>query len=204
VDSTSSDKENTRSAGVKSKTAGSSDSSSSDSSESRPYILKRSSSLSDSRVNQPDKPPFSESLISVAEIPNVDSIETHRSTAPALHSSSLPEVKLAHNMMIFIFTFIPSYSAKTVSLTGTFDDWSKSVEMIKTEDSWKGQILLNPRMTYEYKFVVDGIWLIDTSRCQKIDQVGNINNYLDIDSNEGMYISSTNSSRTNCDRYSIA
>jgi hypothetical protein len=140
----------------------------------------RSSSLHSSSLPEVISPkePATRRLKSLND---VDASKTHTTTkagSPPL-DDSLPK-------MIFVFTFIPSYSAKTVSLTGSFDDWSKSIEMINTEGSWKGHVLLDPRSSYAYKFVVDGIWLIDVEKAVEIDEVGNINNFLAVDSDEGM------------------
>lgn len=44
---------------------------------------------------------------------------------------------------------------------------------------------LDPTKTYEYKFVVDGIWLIDSTRSRRSDEIGNVNNYLAVNSDEG-------------------
>ncbi|KAL3900043.1 MAG: hypothetical protein SGCHY_001616 [Lobulomycetales sp.] len=88
--------------------------------------------------------------------------------------------------MLFLFTLVPPHDARSVFLTGSFDDWSKSIEMHQSNSgNWTAQVLLDPARTYEYKFVVDGIWIADSSRTRKCDEMGNINNFLKVDSTEG-------------------
>ena len=59
--------------------------------------------------------------------------------------------------------------AREVSVAGTFNEWDPSSRPLKkeTEGNWKITFYL-PAGTYEYRFVVDGIWTDDpscTARC---------------------------------------
>ncbi len=72
--------------------------------------------------------------------------------------------------------------AKNVSLTGSFNNWSKSADPMKRnrEGTWT-KIKVLPRGTHEYKFVVDGEWILDThnhtttTRCD-----GTVNNVIEL------------------------
>ncbi len=51
--------------------------------------------------------------------------------------------------------------AKVVVLTGTFNNWNTSeLIMEKTETGWQVPFVLAPG-NYEYKFIVDGTWILD-------------------------------------------
>lgn len=52
-----------------------------------------------------------------------------------------------------------------VFLTGSFNDWSETKKPLKeTAEGWfSGYLLLHPG-TYEYKFIVDGEWRVDSER----------------------------------------
>jgi len=59
--------------------------------------------------------------------------------------------------------------AREVSVAGTFNDWDPSRRPLQREadGNWKITFYL-PAGTYEYRFVVDGIWTDDpscTTRC---------------------------------------
>lgn len=76
-----------------------------------------------------------------------------------------------------LYTFRWGGPANEVFVTGTFDDWSKSVKLDKRADVFEKAVKL-PKMRTEYKFVVDGQWIIDgTARVQEFEQ-GLYNNLL--------------------------
>ena len=71
-------------------------------------------------------------------------------------------------------------TARHVSLVGDFNNWdTKKHPMQKnTKGQWKKTIILRPG-TYEYKFWVDGEWMIDGSndnRCA--NKFGTLNNLV--------------------------
>jgi len=53
----------------------------------------------------------------------------------------------------------PSTDPAEVVLTGTFDDWTKSVPLTKTETGFTGTIQIPWGSEVQYKFVVDGNWV---------------------------------------------
>ncbi|KAI9373721.1 hypothetical protein BJX61DRAFT_532948 [Aspergillus egyptiacus] len=77
------------------------------------------------------------------------------------------------------YTFRWPYNANEVFVTGTFDDWGKTIKLDKKGDAFEKQVHLP--VTGEklhYKFVVDGIWTTDNRLPEEDDGSSNINNVL--------------------------
>lgn len=74
--------------------------------------------------------------------------------------------------------FTWNHGGSTVVLTGTFDGWSQSIQMAKDLDIWRKTILLDPKQTYEFKYVVDGVWRCSMDWDTNKDTSGNINNII--------------------------
>ncbi len=61
----------------------------------------------------------------------------------------------------YLFKLSGFKDASKVFLAGSFNGWnSKELEMVKVKDGWQLDYYLGPG-TYEYKFIVDGKWIID-------------------------------------------
>ncbi|HST52009.1 MAG TPA: glycogen-binding domain-containing protein [Pyrinomonadaceae bacterium] len=71
--------------------------------------------------------------------------------------------------------------ASVVVLTGTFNEWNQSQLVFGREgDAWVCRIDLDPGV-YQYKFVVDGNWLLDPSNPETAeDEAGNVNNVIEV------------------------
>ncbi|EED23914.1 conserved hypothetical protein [Talaromyces stipitatus ATCC 10500] len=69
--------------------------------------------------------------------------------------------------------------ATEVYVTGTFDDWGKTVRLEKNGDVFEKEVHL-PTIDgkIQYKFVVDGSWVTDSDARQESDGHNNINNVL--------------------------
>ncbi|KAJ3462779.1 hypothetical protein MRS44_007565 [Fusarium solani] len=77
------------------------------------------------------------------------------------------------------FTFKWEHPADEVYVTGTFDDWTKSVKLEKTGDVFSKTVdLKDASSKIYYKFVVDGNWVINQSAPNEPDTQGNVNNFL--------------------------
>ncbi|CAK9436772.1 uncharacterized protein LODBEIA_P12940 [Lodderomyces beijingensis] len=78
------------------------------------------------------------------------------------------------------YTFKWPKGPEAVTVTGTFDDWSKSLPLVKEADgSFALQVPLPPKKeTVLYKYVVDGIWKVNTGEKITRDEEGNENNVL--------------------------
>ncbi len=71
-------------------------------------------------------------------------------------------------------------NAKFVSLAGSFNDWSQWHHIMQRQDgAWVCQLDLEPG-TYEYKFVVDGIWILDETNPKTVYENGHHNSVLEI------------------------
>ncbi|KIY03054.1 uncharacterized protein Z520_01520 [Fonsecaea multimorphosa CBS 102226] len=77
----------------------------------------------------------------------------------------------------FIFKW-PHPEANDVHVTGTFDDWGKSVKLDKVGDIWEKEVDLPTDKKIYYKFVVNDQWIIDPEAPQEDDGRGNVNNVL--------------------------
>ncbi|OOQ91767.1 hypothetical protein PEBR_09436 [Penicillium brasilianum] len=76
------------------------------------------------------------------------------------------------------FTFKWPHSANEVFVTGTFDDWGKTVKLDRVGDIFAKEVSLPTDKKIHYKFVVDGIWTTDSHARQENDGHDNINNVL--------------------------
>ncbi|KAH8423906.1 carbohydrate-binding module family 48 protein [Aspergillus melleus] len=77
------------------------------------------------------------------------------------------------------YTFRWPHDANEVYVTGTFDDWGKTVQLEKKGDFFEKEVHLSPTdEKLHYKFVVDGTWTTDTTAPEEDDGSNNINNVL--------------------------
>ncbi|KAJ5950666.1 Immunoglobulin E-set [Penicillium vulpinum] len=76
------------------------------------------------------------------------------------------------------FTFQWPYNASEVFVTGTFDDWGKTVKLDRVGDIFVKEVTISPVQKVHYKFVVDGIWTTDANAPQEDDGHNNTNNVL--------------------------
>ncbi|CAO3589706.1 unnamed protein product [Absidia cylindrospora] len=72
------------------------------------------------------------------------------------------------------------HGGQEVFVTGTFDQWNKSLKMEKQPDGRFVANLQSNDKTILYKFVVDGVWKHDGNQTIEKDKDGNINNVLRI------------------------
>jgi hypothetical protein len=71
--------------------------------------------------------------------------------------------------------------ASVVVLAGSFNNWNQSQLLFGREGGeWVCRIDLDPGV-YQYKFIVDGNWLLDPSNPETAeDEAGNVNNVLEV------------------------
>ncbi|KAF1962428.1 hypothetical protein CC80DRAFT_400399 [Byssothecium circinans] len=77
-------------------------------------------------------------------------------------------------------TLVREHAANEVFVTGTFDDWKKTVQLQKEDGIFKKTVEL-PKEKVLYKFVVDGAWITNDSAPRESDESGNHNNVLSPD-----------------------
>ncbi|KAL8884170.1 MAG: hypothetical protein Q9192_006910, partial [Flavoplaca navasiana] len=109
--------------------------------------------------------------------------QTPPETSPLLKATSdssweEPEI-IPGGMGNFVFRW--DRPAGEVYVTGTFDDWAKSVKLDKEGDGFAKRVELPLNQNISYKFVVDGTWCTSTEEPQETDQDGNVNNILTSD-----------------------
>ncbi|KAJ5188474.1 Immunoglobulin E-set [Penicillium cf. griseofulvum] len=76
------------------------------------------------------------------------------------------------------FTFKWPGNASEVFVTGTFDDWGKTVKLDRVGDIFVKEVTISPVQKVHYKFVVDGIWTTDPNIREEEDGHNNVNNVL--------------------------
>ncbi|PHH80100.1 hypothetical protein CDD82_1978 [Ophiocordyceps australis] len=77
------------------------------------------------------------------------------------------------------YTFTWEHEAEEAYVTGTFDNWSKSVKLEKHNGVFQKTVHLeHVSNKIYYKFVVDNSWTINQSSPHEPDTEGNVNNYL--------------------------
>lgn len=93
----------------------------------------------------------------------------------------LEEMDFQTNEYPVVFKW-PAQSQPTrhVYLTGSWDNWRKKIPLVKSTNDFSTIINLNPGR-YEYKFLVDGRWMIDDSSPKTENQMGTQNNVIGID-----------------------
>ncbi|KAF4447617.1 5'-AMP-activated protein kinase subunit beta-2 [Fusarium austroafricanum] len=71
------------------------------------------------------------------------------------------------------------HPADEVYVTGTFDNWTKSVKLEKEGNVFSKTVdLKEPEGKIYYKFIVDGNWIINQSAPNEPDLEGNVNNFV--------------------------
>lgn len=92
-------------------------------------------------------------------------------------------LEFAHNEYPVVFKWhseAHNQPAKHVYLTGSWDNWRKKIPLVKSTSDFSTIINLNPGR-YEYKFLVDGKWMVDDMIAKTDNQMGSQNNVLSID-----------------------
>ena len=79
------------------------------------------------------------------------------------------------------YTFIYPGEAQNVKLTGSFCNWNIKYDMIKdpNDNKFKLALPLNNEI-YQFKFIVDNVWKYSSNYQTQTDNLGNINNCIDL------------------------
>ncbi|KAL5113286.1 Cruciform DNA binding protein [Pleosporales sp. CAS-2024a] len=75
------------------------------------------------------------------------------------------------------YTFSWEHAAREVLVTGTFDDWQKTVTLDEADGLFTKTVEL-PKVYTQYKFVVDGKWVVNDTARKEDDGHGIVNNVL--------------------------
>ncbi|EGR45941.1 uncharacterized protein TRIREDRAFT_23070 [Trichoderma reesei QM6a] len=77
------------------------------------------------------------------------------------------------------YTFKWEHPAEEVFVTGTFDNWTKSEQLVKVGDVFQKTVpLKDASQKIYFKYVVDGNWTVNESAPKEADHEGNINNFI--------------------------
>ncbi|KAL6878549.1 carbohydrate-binding module family 48 protein [Trichoderma novae-zelandiae] len=77
------------------------------------------------------------------------------------------------------YTFKWEHPAEEVFVTGTFDNWTKSEQLVKVGDVFQKTVALKDASQKIYfKYVVDGNWTVNESVPKEADHEGNVNNFI--------------------------
>uniref|UniRef100_A0AC35TG74 AMPKBI domain-containing protein n=1 Tax=Rhabditophanes sp. KR3021 TaxID=114890 RepID=A0AC35TG74_9BILA len=69
---------------------------------------------------------------------------------------------------------------KNVYISGSWDQWKRKIPMVKSTQDFSTIINLHPG-NYEYKYLVDGKWVVDDKVKKVINTMGSENNHVSID-----------------------
>lgn len=77
-------------------------------------------------------------------------------------------------------TFAWNLGGQHVVVSGSFNNWKTELALQRNADGeWKLVHSLEPGI-HQYKFVVDGVWRHHPDQPTVHDEVGNINNFIDV------------------------
>ena len=80
-----------------------------------------------------------------------------------------------------VHEFIWKYGGKEVLLAGTFTNWSPSIQMVPSDPNreyWRALVELDPKKSWEFKFIVDGVWRCSLDLPTTTDSNQNTNNII--------------------------
>ncbi|KAJ7095089.1 hypothetical protein B0H15DRAFT_91323 [Mycena belliarum] len=80
-----------------------------------------------------------------------------------------------HDLHEVHFTW-PSAHPSVVVVTGTFDEWTASVHLVKSESGFHGSTLIPWDSKILFKYIVDSNWVCESTSPTETDASGNVNN----------------------------
>ncbi|KAJ3396067.1 hypothetical protein HDU92_004192 [Lobulomyces angularis] len=126
-----------------------------------------------------DKDGFRNNLLLALSDTSISTTATKEiSTSSELTTSQSTAVSSATPTTIISLNNPLSTNAKNVFLAGEFNNWSSTSLKANFNAKWSVSLTLNRSIPYQYKFVVDGVWTLDSSAPTINDGKGNINNLL--------------------------
>ncbi|CAD7696781.1 unnamed protein product [Ostreobium quekettii] len=95
--------------------------------------------------------------------------------APEFHGmAGYPaQPKLVPTMIVW------SHGGSEVAVEGSFDNWTNRQTLQQSGKNFTVVKLLPPGV-YQYKFIVDGEWKYDPNQAAMYDEIGNVNNVLEV------------------------
>lgn len=111
-------------------------------------------------------------------VPQIFRMAKRLSTTSLLYDSDVKVATVDSLPECMRHDFIWKYGGTKITLTGSFDNWTKSMPMQWDEklEVFRASVYLNPYTTWTFKFVVDGVWRCSLDFPTATDEDGNVNN----------------------------
>ncbi|KAE9555402.1 hypothetical protein FO519_001414 [Halicephalobus sp. NKZ332] len=87
---------------------------------------------------------------------------------------------IENNEFPVVFKWHNAGGSKTVHVTGSWDGWKRKIPLVKSTHDFSTIVNLNPGR-YEYKYLVDGKWMVDDTLPKTDNTMGSQNNVVNID-----------------------
>jgi 5'-AMP-activated protein kinase regulatory beta subunit len=87
---------------------------------------------------------------------------------------------MENNEFPVVFKWHANNPARHVYVTGSWDTWKRKIPLVKSTHDFSTILNLNPGR-YEYKFLVDGKWMVDDTLSKTDNPMGSQNNVVTID-----------------------
>ncbi len=123
-------------------------------------------------VEEQDMPPLDDDVVAGDQEPGNDSADSDAESEPELNCGEV------------LLTYAGAPGVQEVLVSGSFNDWGDSAATATVltdddgDDTWQALVTLPPG-SYQYKFVVDGVWLADPANPNQADDgYGGINSVL--------------------------
>ncbi len=128
-----------------------------------------------------------EKIQEVEAVETVEEIETAAEPTFQPMSTRMQELVAEQSKELFKTTFaIEAVNAKSVYVTGSFNDWSldDSCRLQQVNGRWEVDLELKPGV-YKYQFIVDGVWKEDSKNPRKErNSFGDINSLVEVKADE--------------------
>lgn len=109
--------------------------------------------------------------------PSAAVAQPERSIAPSGTLTQAPNPAVSQKTKVS-FVLLETV-ARSVSVSGEFNGWSKTPLELYGSDTWKVDLELAPGR-YEYKFIVDGQWVIDPMARESVfNSYGTLNSVIE-------------------------
>ncbi|KAH7822867.1 putative 5'-AMP-activated protein kinase, regulatory beta subunit [Monocercomonoides exilis] len=151
----------------------------------------------ESQFIQKDNPPSSAPTLQIEQYPRLIDAKDVRPDSPTemeflLDFNSMRVIQkenpeITHMLIRINSDGIPSshyvhcfewrHEGTKVYLRGSFDRWLSSIPLQRHGDHFEITLLLK-RESFEYKYIVDGVWMYRMDLPTKIDPHGNVNNFV--------------------------
>ncbi len=152
------------------------------------YTLAKELLLIEKQENEPEEVEAPKAKATPQEVPQAEveeevEVVSDETTSSQPFSNRMQETVAKEVQEFFTTRFnIEAPGAKSVYVTGSFNDWSldDSCRLQEVDGQWEVQIPLKPGF-YKYQFIVDGVWKEDPSNPRRErNSFGDINSLIEV------------------------